>query len=505
MIHHVTPSSKYSSNTSNTSQSAGAASHAAQALVVNATGNGPPPPGPGALGAGVQPSPPGAVGTASGPGAAAAATTASETNNLFGRIKKACSVKTKFATSSLKHSLQSHQQQQQQQQQNPVTVAVPPPPPLKPVNSSKGVVNPPSKAMLRPNSAAKSAKGEPKVPIGTPLTIATAAQLSSSAASSGSSSSSSSSSASSGVPPVITGAVTKSPAIGANCSPSKQLLNSLFSSAPLPPSLQVQDRGYHQQQLNNNNGVRLNNSRQQQPLPPSTLPLAPANEMAPTEPQQQQQQLKSCPLGAISPDSLLLLSTNVTLRRKTPKKMVVVGTASFSPPLETTLGSPEVSPPKQLSPSTPAQHRGRVTSTTSPPSSSEPLDGGLVGPKSVRSSSTVKCTCSTPSTPTSASTTSPIKKLYNIIHPSSSTSTSLPLNNTFYNQFPLLSSSSNTQQQPSTSNQLLNNLNEHLIRSSSSKLYNKPFTLLSGGGGVQLQHSKMRRSISKDSIDDKQQ
>lgn len=128
-----------------------------------------------------------------------------------------------------------------------------------------------------------------------------------------------------------------------------------------------------------------------------------------------------------------------------------------------------------------------------------------MGGKSVRSSSAVKCTCSTPSTPTSASTTSPIKKLYNIIHPSSSstsTSTSLPLNNTFYNQFPLLSSS-NTQQQPSTSNQLLNNLNEHLIRSSSSKLYNKPFTLLSGGG-VQLQHSKMRRSISKDSIDDKQ-
>ena len=371
MIHHVTPSSKYSSNTSNTSQSAGAASHAAQSLVVNATGNGPPPPGPGA-----QPSPPGVVATASGPGAAAAATTASETNNLFGRIKKACSVKTKFATSSLKHSLQSHQQQQQQ---NPVTVTVPPPPPLKPVNSSKGVVNPPSKAMLRStaNSSVKSKGGEPKVPIGTPLTIATAAQLSSSV-SSGSSSSSSSSSASSGVPPVITGAVTKSPAIGANCSPSKQLLNSLFSSAT---PLQDQDRGYHlqsqQQQMNNSNGVqRLNNSRQQPPpLPPSTLPLAPANEMAPTEPQQQQ--LKSCPLGAISPDSLLLLSTNVTLRRKTPKKMVVVGTA-FSPPLETTLGSPEVSPPKQLSPSTPAQHRGRVTSTTSPPSSSghNQLTGG---------------------------------------------------------------------------------------------------------------------------------
>ncbi len=369
MIHHVSPSSKYSSNTSNTSQSAGAASHAAQSLVVNATGNGPPPPGgPGALGAGVQPSPPVAVGTASGPGAAAAATTAPETNNLFGRIKKACSVKTKFATSSLKHSLQSHQQQTQQQQ-NPVTVAVPPPPP-KLVNS-KGVVNPTSKAMLRPNSA--KSKSEPKVPIGTPLTIATAAQLSSSVSSGSSSSSSSSSSASSGVPPVITGAVTKSPAIGANCSPSKQLLNSLFSSATPLGQVQdhgmVQDRGFHQQpQMNNNNGVqRLNNSRQQPPLPPSTLPLAPANEMAPAEPQQ----LKSCPLGAISPDSLLLLSTNVTLRRKTPKKMMVVGTASFSPPLETTLGSPEVSP-KQLSPS-PAQHRGRVTSTSS--SSSPPSSG----------------------------------------------------------------------------------------------------------------------------------
>lgn len=367
MIHHVSPSSKYSSNTSNTSQSAGAASHAAQSLVVNATGNGPPPPGPGALGAGVQPSPPVAVGTASGPGAAAAATTAPETNNLFGRIKKACSVKTKFATSSLKHSLQSHQQQTQQQQQNPVTVAVPPPPP-KLVNS-KGVVNPTSKAMLRPNSA--KSKSEPKVPIGTPLTIATAAQLSSSVSSGSSSSSSSSSSASSGVPPVITGAVTKSPAIGANCSPSKQLLNSLFSSATPLGQVQdhgmVQDRGFHQQpQMNNNNGVqRLNNSRQQPPLPPSTLPLAPANEMAPAEPQQQ---LKSCPLGAISPDSLLLLSTNVTLRRKTPKKM-----GTTFPPLETTLGSPEVlssevSPPKQ-SPS-PAQHRGRVTSSSSSPPSS---------------------------------------------------------------------------------------------------------------------------------------
>lgn len=142
----------------------------------------------------------------------------------------------------------------------------------------------------------------------------------------------------------------------------------------------------------------------------------------------------------------------------------------------------------------------------------EPIDVLTGGKQSIRGSA--NCTCSsTPSTPTApvapsattTTTTSTIKKLYNIIHPSSltatATSSSLPLNNHLYNQFPSASASSSSSSSGSSSNQLLtNNLNE-LSRSSSSKLYNKPFTLSLTSGG--LQHSKMRRSISKDSIDDK--
>ena len=147
--------------------------------------------------------------------------TQSTESNLFGRIKKACSVKTKFATSSLKHSLNQNSNSTFVNVPNSSYVGLVPKKrqtdPLVEASCPKELTKSNSKTIRTSGKSFKSVnQHEPRVPIGVPLTIQTSAQPSSNGTFvSG---------------PVITGAVTKSPATGTNCSPSKQLLNSIFST-----------------------------------------------------------------------------------------------------------------------------------------------------------------------------------------------------------------------------------------------------------------------------------